>query len=70
MFSVDDNGIGIPPELGDEAFAMFKRAHGDEREGCGIGLAVCRRIVEAHGGAIAAAPGPRGGTSVRFSLPR
>ena len=69
LFSVDDNGIGIPPELGDDAFAMFKRAHGDDYEGCGIGLAVCRKIVEAHGGAIAAAPAPGGGTSVRFSLP-
>jgi signal transduction histidine kinase len=69
VFNVDDNGVGIPPELGDEAFAMFKRAHGDEYEGCGIGLAVCRKIVEAHGGAIAAVPAPGGGTSVRFSLP-
>ena len=69
LFSVDDNGIGIPPELGDDAFAMFKRAHGDDYEGCGIGLAVCRKIVEAHGGAIAAVPAPGGGTSVRFSLP-
>jgi signal transduction histidine kinase len=69
LFNVDDNGIGIPPELGDDAFAMFKRAHGDDYEGCGIGLAVCRKIVEAHGGAIVAAPAPGGGTSVRFSLP-
>jgi signal transduction histidine kinase len=69
LFSVEDNGVGIPSELGDDAFAMFKRAHGDEREGCGIGLAVCRKIVEAHGGAIAASPVPEGGTTVRFSLP-
>ena len=69
LFNVDDNGIGIAPELGDDAFTMFKRAHGDDHEGCGIGLAVCRKIVEAHGGAIAAAPAPGGGTSVRFSLP-
>jgi signal transduction histidine kinase len=69
LFDVADNGIGIPPELGDDAFAMFKRAHGDDYEGCGIGLAVCRKIIEAHGGAIAAAPAPGGGTTVRFSLP-
>jgi signal transduction histidine kinase len=69
LFDVADNGIGIPPELGDDAFAMFKRAHGDDYEGCGIGLAVCRKIIEAHGGAIAAAPRPGGGTTVRFSLP-
>jgi light-regulated signal transduction histidine kinase (bacteriophytochrome) len=69
LFNVDDNGIGIPPELGEDAFAMFKRAHGEEYDGCGIGLAVCRKIIEAHGGAIAAAPAPDGGTTVRFSLP-
>ena len=48
---------------------MFKRAHGDDFDGCGIGLAVCRKMVEAHGGAITATPRPGGGTSVRFSLP-
>jgi len=69
LFSVADNGVGIPPELGDEAFAMFKRAHGEEVEGSGIGLAVCRKVVEAHGGAITAAPGADGGTVVSFSLP-
>ena len=70
VFRVDDNGIGIPAELGDDVFAMFKRAHGDDYAGCGIGLAVCRKIVEAHGGAIAAGPAPGGGTRMRFSLPR
>jgi signal transduction histidine kinase len=69
LFSVTDNGVGIPPELGDEAFAMFKRAHGEETEGSGIGLAVCRKVVEAHGGAITAAPGTGGGTVVSFSIP-
>jgi signal transduction histidine kinase len=68
LVTVEDNGVGIPPELGDDAFAMFRRAHGDEA-GCGIGLAVCRKIVEAHGGAIVAAPAPGGGTTVRFTLP-
>lgn len=66
---VRDNGIGIPEELGDDAFAMFKRAHGDDFEGSGIGLAVCRKIVEAHGGAIAAQRAEGGGTLMRFSLP-
>jgi signal transduction histidine kinase len=69
LFTVADNGIGIPPELGNDAFAMFKRGRVDDGEGCGIGLAVCRKIVEAHGGAIVAAPAPGGGTSIRFSLP-
>ena len=69
VFGVRDNGVGIPEQLGDEVFAMFKRAHGEEVEGSGIGLAVCRKIVEAHGGAIAAHPAEGGGTVMRFSLP-
>jgi signal transduction histidine kinase len=69
IVAVRDNGIGIPEELGDDAFAMFKRAHGDDFEGSGIGLAVCRKIVEAHGGAIAAQRAEGGGTVMRFSLP-
>jgi signal transduction histidine kinase len=40
LFSVQDNGVGVPPELGDDIFSMFKRAHGEEIEGSGIGLAV------------------------------
>jgi len=68
-FSVRDNGVGVPPELGDEIFSMFKRAHGDEVAGFGIGLAVCRRIVEAHGGAIWAEPAADAGTVMRFTLP-
>jgi signal transduction histidine kinase len=69
LFSVRDNGVGIPPELGDEIFSMFKRAHGDEIEGSGIGLAVCRKIVEAHGGSIWAEPADGSGTVVRFTVP-
>ena len=61
--------VGIPEELGDDAFTMFKRAHGDDFEGSGIGLAVCRKIVEAHGRAIASRRAVGGGTIVRFSLP-
>jgi signal transduction histidine kinase len=68
-FSVRDNGVGVPPELGDEIFSMFKRAHGDEVPGSGIGLAVCRKIVEAHGGAIWAEPADGGGTVMRFTVP-
>jgi signal transduction histidine kinase len=69
LFSVRDNGVGVPPELGDEIFSMFKRAHGEDVAGFGIGLAVCRKIVEAHGGAIWAEPGAHGGTVMRFTLP-
>jgi two-component system, chemotaxis family, sensor kinase Cph1 len=48
LFSVQDNGVGIPPGLGDEICSMCKRAHGEEVERSGIGLAVCRKIVEAR----------------------
>ena len=58
-----------PARLGDEIFSMFKRAHGEEIEGCGIGLAVCRKIVEAHGGAIWAEPADGAGTVMRFTVP-
>jgi light-regulated signal transduction histidine kinase (bacteriophytochrome) len=69
LFSVRDNGVGVPPELGDEIFSMFKRAHGGEIEGSGIGLAVCRKIVEAHGGTIWAEPADGAGTVMRFTVP-
>ena len=69
LFNVRDNGVGVPPELGDEIFSMFKRAHGEEIEGCGIGLAVCRKIVEAHGGVIWAEPADASGTLMRFTVP-
>ena len=69
LFSVQDNGVGVPPELGDEIFSMFKRAHGEEVAGCGIGLAVCRKIVQAHGGTIWAEPADGAGTVMRFTVP-
>jgi len=69
LFNVRDNGVGVPPELGDEIFSMFKRAHGEEIEGCGIGLAVCRKIVEAHGGLIRAEPADASGTVMHFTVP-
>jgi signal transduction histidine kinase len=69
LFNVRDNGIGVPAGMGDEIFSMFKRAHGEEVEGSGIGLAVCRKIVEAHGGAIWAEPATGGGTVMRFTVP-
>jgi light-regulated signal transduction histidine kinase (bacteriophytochrome) len=69
LFSIRDNGVGVAPDLGDEIFSMFKRAHGDDIAGCGIGLAVCRKIVEAHGGAIWAEPAAAAGTVMRFTVP-
>ena len=69
LFSVRDNGVGVPPELRDEIFSMFKRGHGEDVPGSGIGLAVCRKIVEAHGGAIWAEPADGAGTVMRFTVP-
>jgi signal transduction histidine kinase len=65
-FSVRDNGIGLPKDSA--IFEMFKRG-GGEHEGSGIGLATCRRIVEAHGGSIWAEPAPGGGSTFLFTLP-
>jgi signal transduction histidine kinase len=69
-FTVDDNGIGIEPEQRERVFKMFQRLHGrDEYEGNGIGLAICRKIVERHGGRLEARPSPTGGTRMRVWLP-
>lgn len=67
---LSDNGIGIDPTLAPRMFTVFARQHpSDERPGHGVGLAVCRRIVERHGGSIHAEPAPGGGTSIVFALP-
>lgn len=52
IIRIIDNGIGIPPEHHDSVFGLFKRLHGPETPGAGIGLAICKKIVEAMGGAI------------------
>ena len=64
-----DNGLGIDPEKATRIFDMFARAN-DQTDGVGIGLAVCRRIVEAHGGRIWAEAPDGGGSAFRFTLPR
>jgi signal transduction histidine kinase len=68
--AVEDNGIGIAPEHRERVFGVFQRLHArDEYPGSGVGLAICRRIVERHGGAIRIDDGPAGGTVFRFTLP-
>ena len=69
IISVADNGAGVEPQHADRIFEMFQRAHGSERPGIGLGLAMCKRIVEKHGGRIWAESRATGGTVMRFSVP-
>jgi signal transduction histidine kinase len=68
VVTVRDNGIGVEPAQATRIFTMFSRAT-NEREGAGIGLAVCRRIVEAHRGRLWVEPAEGGGSAFRFTLP-
>ena len=68
--SVADNGIGFDPKYLDRIFTVFQRLHGrDKYEGNGVGLAVCRRIAERHGGSITAESAPGGGATFIVTLP-
>lgn len=71
LFSVADDGIGIAPDQIDRLFRVFQRLTGHgEYDGAGVGLAVCRKIVERHGGRIwAESAGPGRGAAFRFTLP-
>jgi PAS domain S-box-containing protein len=70
-FSVFDNGIGIDPQHADRIFDKFQRLHTHaEYPGSGIGLSICKRIVERHGGQIWIEPSQRQGTTVYFTIPR
>ncbi len=70
VIAISDNGIGIPAGELQQTFMIFQRGHGTiDRPGTGIGLAICKKIVERHGGWIAAASLPAGGARISFLLP-
>jgi two-component system, LuxR family, sensor kinase FixL len=67
QITVRDTGPGIAPEMTDRLFHAFSST---KDSGMGLGLSICRTIIEAHGGRIAARPATDGGTEFQFTLPR
>jgi hypothetical protein len=69
-FSIRDNGQGISPEYHAQIFDLFKRLHGQDHPGSGIGLATCKKIIDQYGGRIWVESQPGSGATFFFTIPR
>jgi light-regulated signal transduction histidine kinase (bacteriophytochrome) len=69
MIRITDNGVGIEPEYHEQIFVIFKRLHGREIPGVGIGLAICAKLIQATGGAIWVESKAGAGASFCFTVP-
>lgn len=68
VFSINDNGIGVSPEFHETIFKPFKRLHSSKIQGSGLGLSICKRIVELHNGHIWIESTSDAGTNIKFSI--